>query len=80
MMDYMIRWKKIKLNIEYNYVENQFNIEVIDLRLIANRNGAVIEVYLLTDEYLLTDKWDGPRLSKEDIHSMNQIIRLTNTK
>ena len=80
MMDCMIIWKKIKFHIEYNYVENQFNIEVIDLRLIANRNGDVIEVYLLTDEDLLTDKWDGPRLSKEDINSMNQIIRLTNTK
>ena len=44
------------------------------------QNGYIIEVELLSDEDLLTDKWDGPRLSKEDINSMNQIIRLTNTK
>ena len=39
-----------------------------------------MEVYLLTYEDLLTDKWHGPRLSKECINSITQIIRLTTPK
>ena len=56
-----------------------FKLELIDLRLIANENGDTIEVYLLTDEDLITNKWEGAKLSKSDINSMNQIIRLTKT-
>ena len=33
----------------------------------------------MSDEDLVTDKWDGPRLIKETINSMNQNIRLTKT-
>ena len=43
------------------------------------QNGYIIEVELLSDEDLLTDKWDGPRLSKEDINGINHIIILTKT-
>ena len=43
-----------KFNIEYNYVENQFNIEIIDLRPSNIQTGDSIEVYLLTaDVYSL---------------------------
>ena len=56
-----------------------FKIEIIDLRPVDIQNGYTIEVYLLTAEDLLTDKWDGPKLSKADINSMNQIIRSTKT-
>ena len=44
-MDYMIIWKEIlKFNVDYNYVENQFNIEIIDLRPSNIQNGDSIEV------------------------------------
>ena len=43
------------------------------------QNGYIIEVELLSDEDLLTDKWDGPRLSKEDINGINHSIILTKT-
>ena len=43
-----------KFNIDYNYVENQFNIEIIDLRPSNIQTGDSIEVYLLTaDVYSL---------------------------
>ena len=32
---------------------------------------------LCSDEDLLTDKWKGVKLTKDEINSMNQIIRLT---
>ena len=34
----------------------------------------------MTEEDLLTDKWDGPTLRHSYINSMNRIIRLTKTK
>ena len=37
----------------------------------------VAEVNLFSYEDLLTDKWGGAQLTKEEITSMNQIIRLT---
>lgn len=70
---------KFKFNVDYLYTENQFKIEVIDLRPLASQNGDIIEVYLLTEEDLKTDKWDGPKFSKNDINSMNNIIRLVKT-
>jgi hypothetical protein len=70
---------KFKFNIEYDYIENQLKIEIIDLRPIAERIGSVADVKLLSDEDLLTDKWDGTPLSKDNLHTMNQIIRLTKT-
>jgi hypothetical protein len=68
-----------KFNIEYNYIENQLNIEIIDLRPIAEQYGSIADVKLFSNEDLLTDKWGGTTLNKEEITSMNQIIRLTNT-
>ena len=52
---------------------------MIDLRPANIQTGDIIEVYVLTDEDLLTDKWGGPRLSKEEINSISQSIRLTKT-
>ena len=36
--------RNFKFNIDYNYVENQFNIEIIDLRPSNIQNGDSIEV------------------------------------
>ena len=69
----------LKLNIDYTYIGNQFKIEIIDLRHVNIQNGDIIEVYLLKEEDLLADTWDGPQLSNSDINSMNQFIRLTKT-
>ena len=41
--------------------------------------GHVAEVKLFSDDDLLTDKWGGVKLIKEEINSMNQNIRLTKT-
>ena len=79
MMDYIIIWKKSKFDIDYTYIENQFKLEIIGLRHVNIQNGDIIEVYVLTDEDLLTDECDGPRFSKEDINSRIQIIILTKT-
>ena len=69
---------KFKFNIDYNYVENQLKIEIIDLRPTGDRYyGHAAEVVLFSDEDLLTDKWGGIKLTKDEINSMNQIIRLT---
>ena len=69
---------KCKFNTEYDYVKHQLNIEVIDFRSVADQyDGHVAEGYLLSDAYLFTDKWKGINLNKDDIHSMNQVIRLT---
>jgi hypothetical protein len=70
---------KLKFNIEYTCVENQLKIEVIDLRPIAEQYGSVADVKIFSNEDLLTDKWGGATLNKEEITSMNQIIRLTKT-
>ena len=70
---------RFRFNVEYQYTENQLKIEVIDARPVANQNGDIIEVNLLTDEDLKTDKWKGARISEENINSMNNIIRLTKT-
>ena len=68
---------KFKFNIEYNYIENQLKIEIIDLRSDGDKYyGHAAEVVLFSDADLLTDKWNG-NLIKEEINSMNQIIRLT---
>ena len=57
------------------------NHEIIDLRGAGDRySGHAAEVILLSDEDLWTDIWKGVNLVKEDITSMNQIIRLTNSK
>ena len=76
---YLDMKNKFKFNIEYNYVENQLKIEIINLRTISQTPEDIIEVELLSDEDLLTNKWNG-NLNKSDINSMNQIIRLTKTK
>ena len=78
MMDYMPIWKHyLNFNIEYTYVENQLNIEIIDLRGAGDRySGHAAEIMLLSYEDLLTDKWKGVNLV-EELNSMNQIIRLT---
>ena len=60
---------KFKFNIDYQYTENQFKIEVLDLRPIANQDGDIIEVYLLTEDDLLTDKWEGAKLTKSELNS-----------
>jgi hypothetical protein len=70
---------QFKFNIEYNYIENQLQIEVIDLRPIAEQYGSIADVKIFSNEDLLTDKWDGTTLNKEEICSMTQIIRLTKT-
>ena len=44
---------KFKFNVEYNYVENQLKIEIINLRTISQTPEDVIEVELLSDEDLL---------------------------
>ena len=68
-MDYMLA---------YNYVDNQVNNEIVDLRGAGDRYyGHAAEVLLFPDEDLLTDKRNGVNLVREDIPSMNQIIRLT---
>ena len=47
----------IKFNIDYIYVEDQLNIEIIDLVGAGDRYyGHAAEVLLLSDEDLLTDK------------------------
>ena len=69
--------KLFKSNLDYTCIENQFKVESIDLRPVTIQSGDIIEVYLLTEEYSLTDTWDGPNSSKSDINIMNQIIRLT---
>ena len=69
---------KCKFNTEYDYVKHQLNIEIIDLRSVADQyDGHVAEGYLLSDAQLFTDKWKEINLNKDDIHSMNQVIRLT---
>ena len=67
-----------EFNVEYKYVENQLNIELIDSRSVADQYyGHVAEVLLFSDEDLLTEKWGGVKLNKDEINSMSQIIRLT---
>jgi hypothetical protein len=70
---------QFKFNIEYNYIENQLNIEVIGLKPIAEQYGSIADVKIFSDEDLLTDEWGGTTLNKEETNSMNQIIRLTKT-
>jgi hypothetical protein len=70
---------QFKFNIEYTYIEHQLNIEIIDLRPIAEQYGSIAYVKLFSNEDLLTDKWGGATLNTEEINSMNQIIRLTKT-
>ena len=66
---------KLKFNTEYNYVGHQFKIEIIDSRAAGDRYyGHAAEDILLPDEDLLTDKWKGVNLIKEEIHSMNHIL------
>ena len=72
--------RHFKFNIDYKYCENKFKLEIIDLRPINIQKGDIIEVHLLTEDALFTDEWDGPILSKSDINSMSQFIRLTKTK
>ena len=61
-------------------LQNQLKVEIIDSRSVADQYyGHVAEVKLFSDEDLLTDKWGGVKLVKEEINSMNQIIILTNT-
>ena len=70
----------IKFDIESKYIENQLNIEIIDLRSVADQHyGHVAEVYLLSDADLLTAKWKVINSNKDDITNMNQVIRLTNS-
>ena len=71
---------KFKFNVEYTCIENQFNFEIIDVKPVNIQDGDIIEVYLLAEEDLLTDKWDGPKLSNSDINGMHQIIRLVTAK
>ena len=67
-------------NIKHTYVENQLKVELIDLRSGSNRYYAhIVEVHLASYEELLTDKWKGINLTKDDITSMNQVIILTKT-
>ena len=62
-------------NIEFTYVENQLKVELIDLRSVSDRYyGHVLEVHLFSDEELLTDKWKGINLNRDDITSTNQVI------
>ena len=69
---------KFKFNVDYNDVENQLNIEIIDLRSAGDRYyGHAAEVVLFSDEDLLTARWGGVKLVREEINSLNQIIRLT---
>ena len=64
--------------IESKYIENQLNNGIIYLRSVADRNyGHVAEVDLFSDADLLTDKWQGINLNKDDTNIMNQVIRLT---
>ena len=50
----------------------------MDLRGAGDRYyGHVAEVLVLLDEDLLIAKWNGVSLVREEIHSLNQIIRLT---
>ena len=71
---------KCKVNNECNYIEHQLNIEIIDLNSVSDQYCVhVAEVNLASDEDLLTDKWGGIKLSKDDMHSMSQTIRLTKT-
>jgi hypothetical protein len=70
---------QFKFNIEYNYIENQLNIEIIDLRPIAEQYGSIADVKIFSNADLLTNKWGGTTVNKEEINSMNQIIRLTKT-
>ena len=69
---------KFKFNADYTYVENQLNIELIELMSAGDRYyGHASEVLLVSDEDLLTDKWGGVKLVREEINSLSQIIRLT---
>ena len=75
---YDVMQAKLKFDNEYTYIENQLNIEIIDLRSVADQHyWHVAEVYLLSDADLLTDKCKGINLNKDDIHTMHQVIRLT---
>ena len=52
--------------------------ELMDLRSVADQPyGHVAEVDLLSDADLLTDKWKGINLNKDNIHSVHQVILLT---
>ena len=77
---YLDMKEQTKFNIGYNYVENQFKIEIIVLRTITPILEDNIEVYWLTDEDFLNGKWNDYKLDKSNINTMNQIIRLTKTK
>ena len=67
---------KVKYNVEYKYVENELKHEFSDVISVADQYyGHVAEVKLFSDEDLLTDKWGGVKLIKEQITSMTQIIR-----
>ena len=71
--------RQFKLNIEYNYGEHQFNIQMIDLRPVAERMGSVANMYLVSDEDLLTETWGGEALTTNEIHSKSQTIKLLTT-
>ena len=54
---------KVKLNVEYTYVEHQLNNELIGLRTAGDQYyGHVAEVKLFSDEDVLTDHWGGVNL------------------
>ena len=71
--------RQFKLNIEYNYGEHQFNIQMIDLRPVAVRMGSVAYMYLVSDEDLLTETWGCEALTTNEIHSKGQTIKLLTT-
>ena len=70
---------QFKFSIDYTYGENQLKLEIIDPRLVAVQIGSVADIYLIADEDLLTETWGGEACNKNEIHNMNQIIRLTKT-
>ena len=69
---------KFQFNIAYNYVENQLNIEIIDLRGAGDRySGHAAEVILLSYE----DLYYNNGLKKiEEYLNTNMILKLDNSK
>lgn len=68
-----------KLYIEYNYVEHQLKLDVINLRRVAEQYGDVGIVKLVSYEDLQPKKWNNSPLHKSEICSTIQIIRVTKT-
>lgn len=66
-----------KMNVEYDFIENVITMSMIDLRQV--KTGDVATINIIPDYKLLDLHNWNVRLNKDEIKSINQILRITKT-